>query len=141
MNTLGYTSVLLASWPSFYFQQTRLYQILIVNNCQSNHLSDSEITSKCLACLEWEKDRAINSNVKTLIILRILFMILNVQLTRVIPKSREIIPFHLGINRQICYYMDLPQNIPTRQHSLSFVLLLLFSVHLIRYICISKNCT
>lgn len=99
MNTLGYPSILLASWPSFFFQQTRLHQILIINNCQSNHISDNEITSKCFACLEWDKDKAINSNVKTLIILRILFMILNVQLTRVIPKSREIIPFHLGINR------------------------------------------
>ena len=56
---------------------------------KSNHISDSEMISKCLAYLEWEKDKTINYKVKPLSNSRILFMMLNVQLRIVIPKSRD----------------------------------------------------
>lgn len=88
VNILGYISVLLDSYQSFSFWQTRLHQILI-DDWKSNHISDSEITSNCLACLEWEKDKAINYEVKLLSNLRIVFMMLYVQLTIGIFKSRD----------------------------------------------------
>lgn len=81
------------------FQQTKIHWLFIIDDWQSNHISDSEIIWKCLACLEWEKDKAINSNMKSLSIPRFFFMMLNIQFTRVIPKNREIIQFHLGKSR------------------------------------------
>lgn len=88
MNILGYISVLLDSCPSFSFWQNRLHQVL-VDDWVLNHILDSGITSKCLVCLDWENDKAINYKVKPLSNPRILFLILNVQLTIVIPNCRD----------------------------------------------------